>query len=258
MANGMRCIERSERRRLAPLFEATEAPRTVVACVVQGHGGVLSVDDVAEPRVAHIKLGPFAILAGDAEAPAARAAIAALPPWAIVLGPSAEWGRLILAEHPRASLGRRTSFTLRDRDADALQAMVSRVPAGCRVERIDLRLARRIGDEVDGALIFPPVFEDPEDFVARSVGYCAVERHSIVAGATAAVPYDGGFGIQVNTNETRRGNGLATAVSAALILHALREGVEPHWDTASVVSAGLARKLGYAPTGTYDTVALRG
>ena len=251
-------VDPLHRRRLLPLFEKTKAARTIVDCVLQGHGGAIWVDDEDAPRLARITLGPITIFGGDANAPSSGAMVDAPPELLVVIGDDKQWRDLVVVKRPRARVTQRTSFLLRDRNTDRLTQMAGRVLDGCRVERVDLRLARRIGTEVTRDLLFPSVFEGPEDFVARSVGYCAIDENRIVAGATAAVPYDSGFEIQVNTNENYRGRGLATAVSASLILHALREGMEPHWDTGSSISAGLARKLGYAQTGTYEVLELDG
>ena len=47
--------------------------------------------------------------------------------------------------------------------------------------------------------------------------------------------------------------GLATVVSAALILDCLENGKYPNWDAANTTSAKLAEKLGYEFDKAYDT-----
>ena len=50
-----------------------------------------------------------------------------------------------------------------------------------------------------------------------------------------------------------RRKGLATVVSAALILDCLEKGKYPNWDAANSTSAKLAEKLGYVFDKAYDT-----
>ena len=45
--------------------------------------------------------------------------------------------------------------------------------------------------------------------------------------------------------------GLATALSASLIVESLSRGLEPHWDAANPESCKLALKLGYTSAGSY-------
>ncbi len=64
-------------------------------------------------------------------------------------------------------------------------------------------------------------------------------------GATPYTRYKEGIEIEVDTVEEERRNGLATAVSAALILQCLDEGLYPSWDAQNMNSVHLAEKLGY-------------
>ena len=47
--------------------------------------------------------------------------------------------------------------------------------------------------------------------------------------------------------------GIATAISAALLLECVRRGLRPNWDAANPESCALAGKLGYTPIGTYES-----
>ena len=58
--------------------------------------------------------------------------------------------------------------------------------------------------------------------------------------------------IEVETSPYYRRCGLATVVSAALVLECLERGLEPCWDAANPASAGLARKLGLESVGCYN------
>lgn len=78
-----------------------------------------------------------------------------------------------------------------------------------------------------------------------------------MSAATTAIVADGAIEIQVNTEESARRQGLATAVSAALILHCLEHGIEPHWSTSDPVSHRLAERLGYVATENHDWLVLK-
>ncbi len=62
-----------------------------------------------------------------------------------------------------------------------------------------------------------------------------------------------GIEIEVATNYNHRRKGLATIVSAALILDCLEKEIYPNWDAANTTSAKLAEKLGYVFDKAYDT-----
>jgi RimJ/RimL family protein N-acetyltransferase len=82
----------------------------------------------------------------------------------------------------------------------------------------------------------------------QGVGFCVVHRKRIVSLAYSAFPFIDEFEVQVDTvdNPYYRRKGLATAVSAALIEHALENDIVPHWDAANLASRRLAEKLGYS------------
>ncbi len=73
----------------------------------------------------------------------------------------------------------------------------------------------------------------------------------IISGASSYAICNRGIEIQVNTNPAYRRQGLATIVSAALLVESLKTGRAPHWDAGNPESAQLAKKLGFIPLGTY-------
>jgi RimJ/RimL family protein N-acetyltransferase len=64
--------------------------------------------------------------------------------------------------------------------------------------------------------------------------------------ASTFTPFTDEFEMQVDTSDSdHRRKGLATAVSAALMVYALENGLTPQWDAANEASIHLALKLGY-------------
>lgn len=73
----------------------------------------------------------------------------------------------------------------------------------------------------------------------------------LVAGAASYSRYRGGIEVEVDTHPACRGQGLATAASAALLLACLDRGLYPSWDAHTRQSLALAEKLGYRYSHAY-------
>ena len=67
----------------------------------------------------------------------------------------------------------------------------------------------------------------------------------IVSGASSYTRYKEGIEIEVDTVESERRKGLASAVCSSLILECLRKGLYPSWDAHDMNSVQLARRFGY-------------
>ena len=97
------------------------------------------------------------------------------------------------------------------------------------------------------------LFDSAEDFERRGLGFAAIHRGAIVAGASAYTVYDGGIEIEADTAPEVRRQGLASACAARLVLACLEQGLYPSWDAHTRVSLALAEKLGYRSAGEYRT-----
>lgn len=100
---------------------------------------------------------------------------------------------------------------------------------------------------------FTSQFQSVEDYINRGIRYCVLYKGEVVCGASSYSIYDSGIEIEVATNYNHRRKGLATIVSAALILDCLEKEIYPNWDAANTTSAKLAEKLGYVFDKAYDT-----
>ena len=101
-------------------------------------------------------------------------------------------------------------------------------------------------------------FESLEDFIGRGFGYCILDEDEVVCLATTFLICDKGIEIQIDTRKSHRGKGLATVAAAQLMIHSMENNLDPNWDAANEVSAGLAKKLGYSPQGRYSIVFVAG
>ena len=93
-------------------------------------------------------------------------------------------------------------------------------------------------------------FSSPRDFIERGFGYFILRDDEIVSIASTFAVCKKGIEIQINTRVEHQGKGLA--------VHALKHHLDPNWDAANEISAGLAKKLGYTSQGTYTMIIYTG
>lgn len=245
-------LDRSERASLASMFEAKRAG-FLVDTILEGHAGMAMVDDKDSPNVAMLSYADVVVFEGDAGHPKARALAELLPEERAVLPSSGAWHSLLVDVWGERYVPiERFAFTYENLSAVHLQTLAERVPEGYEIQPIDLDMAETIA--ADPNLISPDHvrnFGTPQDFMDRGFGFCATNDGAIVAGASTYAVCSKGIEIQVNTQEAHRGRGLATVLSARLILEAWDRGLTASWDAANESSAALAGKLGYTPAGTW-------
>ncbi|PEJ83568.1 GNAT family N-acetyltransferase, partial [Bacillus toyonensis] len=133
-----------------------------------------------------------------------------------------------------------------------LQSFISTLPKGYELRRIDEHIANnstlhKLSED------FTSQFQSVEDYLNRGIGYSILYNGEVICGASSYSIYDKGIEIEVATDLNHRRKGLATVVSAALILDCLEKGKYPNWDAANTTSAKLAEKLGYVFDKAYDT-----
>lgn len=229
----------------------------IADAILEGSMGKVLVNDKENPCVAALSLPQYKmyILGGDARHPAAREFLAALPGFSTLFLDMPEWTELLDQVHKgKVIVLKRYAFSSESLDVEKLKRLRSQLSTNFQIERIDLRYAQRIADEksdlTNGQLFG---FASPQDFMERGFGYCALENEKIVCIASTGTVCSRGIEVQINTHKKYRGRGLASATGAALIIECLENGIDPNWDAATEVSAGLAKKLGYTPKGEYNT-----
>ena len=122
--------------------------------------------------------------------------------------------------------------------------MAETIPEGYELQRIDAEI-------YDQCLLNPltcdfvSCFESKEQYLELGRGMVLLKNGRIVSGASSYTRYKEGIEIEVDTVSEERRKGLATIVSAALILLCLEEGLYPSWDAQNMFSVHLAEKLGY-------------
>lgn len=239
-------MRRTNLESLAPLYSDRTTLRAVVDAVLEGSLGAARADSPARPRVARLDVGCYAVFGGDAAAPGATALVrSVVRPRELVFPDRDDWRRLLhdtfadLAPRPMCS------YAVDFLDPEYLRKLSADVPAGFSIEPIDAALASRLGPEHEPHGM--QVFGNADDFARRGLGYCALADGVIACAATSYTVARGSLELAIATHPEFRRRGLARAVAARLMVHALERGVVPHWNAANPVSQRLAVTLGYRP-----------
>ncbi|PGX12826.1 GNAT family N-acetyltransferase [Bacillus sp. AFS033286] len=241
------------REKLVTMFE--DFNNVVLLSYLQGHMGTAWVNNLENPTVAQVTIGIFTFYAGDSNAKETEELVRNIPDRMLVIVNSEDWKKRL-----ETFYGRKIDKFLRykfKRNAEVfnrskLQSFISVLPKGYELRRID-------EDIVNNPTLhkasedFTSQFQSVEDYINQGIGYCILYKGEVVCGASSYIIYDDGIEIEVATDQNHRRKGLATVVSAALILDCLEKGKYPNWDAANTTSAKLAEKLGYIFDRAYDT-----
>ena len=208
-------------------------------------------DNLENPQVAELVYPAFRIsfIGGDVHTPAVRAYAAQIKAPKFIMPASQDWRGLLEELYPgRVVVNPRFAFSSASLDPQHLQTLAAPLPDGYQLKKLDLPLAQKL--EQAGYDFSPDHmtnFDSVEDFLTRGFGYCVLHQDEIVCVASTFTACKQGIEIQINTNKSHRGKGLATITAAHLILESLEKGLDPGWDAATEKSANLAKKLGYTP-----------
>ncbi len=232
--------ELSDISKAESLFEGWE--ETLVYSCLQKVMGKIFVTDPEHPVSAMAYVGCFAFYAGVPD----RELVLDKPPGFTIMTPRNEaWGALIEECFPEAqkvtryAIKKNTTF-----DIAELKKLSETLPEGYKIRPIDEEVYDLcLADPM--TVDFVSVFETKERYMELGRGMVVFRDGRIVSGASSYTRYNEGIEIEVDTAEDEQGQGLATAVCAALILRCLDEGLYPSWDAANKVSVRLAEKLGY-------------
>jgi hypothetical protein len=227
---------------VASLFEGHRLKRIDIDATLDGATGSVTTDNLRTPRTARIQSGGYSIFGGDPDLPESKQLVQECSRSIVV--EDDRWEELLIQiQGHRLGKFVRYEFSSENLDQAHLQGLVGRLPTEFHLQAMDVELAgsavKDIGQICLGA------FRTPADQVDSGPGFCVAKGDRVVSAATAAVVCKYGIDIQITTHAEFRRLGLATSVSAALILRCLERSIEPHWSAANDWSAELARKLGY-------------
>ena len=223
--------------------------------ILEGSMGEVLVDDPDNPQTAILSIPEFKIsfLGGEANREVVEDYLNDLPFFATLMFGSEEWPQELKTIHPdRWLVMPRFAFSSDSLNIEYLKGLKNKISDRYRIEKINLEIATLIMNEkteITEEQLFG--FESAEGFMKRGMGYCVFEGEEMVSIGAAGVACKKGIEIQINTAKEHKKKGLATAVAAALIIDCLEQGIDPNWDAATEISAGLAKKLGYTENGRY-------
>ncbi len=215
---------------------------TLIYSCLQKVMGKIFVTDPESPVSAMAYVGCFAFYAGEPD----KELVMAKPKGFVIMTPqNKEWEACIEACFPAAKKMTRYAIKKDTKfDISLLRSMVKKLPEGYELKEIDK-------DVYDLCLTDPmtrdfvSVFDSKDNYLKIGRGMVIMRSGRIVAGASSYTRYNEGIEIEVETAPEERRKGLATIVSAALILRCLDEGLYPSWDAQNINSVHLAEKLGY-------------
>lgn len=84
-----------------------------------------------------------------------------------------------------------------------------------------------------------------ESFSQSGAGAVAWHENKIVASASSFFTYNNEVELDVSTDESCRGKGLASACTALMLQDCEKRGIVVHWDAQNEPSRGLAEKFGF-------------
>ncbi len=268
-------------QRAAPVYADVWFDRSSIDSVLAGQrAGRVFVDDPSRPSAAllfhHIgnnyPAGEVsgALLSFIRETPAEPGVFSI--PFIRYYAASAAWEQAILDGAPAfVQVTPRRTFVLEDCAQTPFANWRDLLPPGVEIRRIDRALAKRVDRELSDQYIGPVWHEDGfapdrypaagyDNFVRKSVGFCALMDGKIVSAAWAGSLSDGHIDVEIETADGYRGRGLATLTCAALLEECAARGLASEWicDTANLASGRLALRLGHRELPPVKNIAWRG
>ena len=249
-------LTKANRIRLARAFKHVPRVDLSIECAIEGQMGKAYVDDIQEPTVFKIEVGPFFYFAGDAAGGSARTMLKNMLPYTLFMPSSPGWieaAKSMYAE--RLVRMDRNNFSSENISTDRLERLYQSSAFKEDVRQIDLSFAEQhwAGDH----FVDISDFDSPQDFVKRGVGFYLQKHGKIVGAAYASLVCSRGIEISIFVCEDYRRHGIATVLASRLLKWCINHNVDPHWDAANLESCRLAEKLGYIQTGVYQVYYLK-
>lgn len=248
-------------KKLLPLFDSLED--TLILSCLQNHMGRAWADHLEQPTFAVLQVSDFVFLAGDVSSPYVIPFLKELltvteRDLLLIITKDETFGNLLqnLYGDKFKAIKRYKLQMPPQFDTVLLQDVINHIPSGYTLCPLEGKWYDQALKE-DWSRDLVSSFGSLEDYMARGLGMVLIKDGEIVSGASSYSIYTGGLEIEIDTKEPYRKQGLARIVGAALILAALRKGLDPHWDAANETSVRLAQRLGYLYQGSYTTYLIR-
>ena len=229
--------------------------RGFVPAVLAGGMGDAFADDMDNPKVGCLHLSRFYLLAGEADSDAAIEMVGEIPRESVLVGANANWeGRIRQVWGDNLDSWTRVAFGPGRWDRARLQTFARDLPAGYVIKPVTDAEVEGFAKLADWLISNYPTHNA---FLAQGFGFAIEYAGKVVAGCGSFAVGGGKIDCGIATLPNFRRRGLATAVAAAMILHCLEHDIDPCWDAANEISAGLAEKLGFTNPTPYNAYTLR-
>jgi len=249
-------LTKANRVKLARAFKHVPRVDLSIQCAIEGQMGKGFVDNLQEPTVFKIQVGPFFYFAGDATRLSGRAMLESIAPYTLFMPSSPGWieaGKTMYGE--RLVGFDRYSFSAERISAEHLDHLCRISSFKEEVRRMDLSFAAHLWGQ--DHFVDLSMFDTAEDFVQRGIGFYLQKHGTFVGAAYSSLVCSRGIEISLFVSEKYRRQGIATILASRLLTWCLENNAEANWDAANLESCKLAEKLGYIQTGTYQAYYFR-
>ena len=237
----MQKLEKEQLKIASKFFKETKFYMCKTA--LQGYMGEVYVDDIENPKFSFAFVERFCFIDGDSNSELAENALANIDKYYKVIIANENWFEKIEKVYNnsitdyRNAIKKDTIF-----DKEKLLNYINSLDSEYEIKNINKDLYVRI-KETDSWVTNLGMTVNYEEY---GIGFCAInKKDEIVAIVTSDMVYDDGIEINIKVKETERKKGIATALSASIILECIKRNIYPSWDAANSNSLNLARKLGY-------------
>ena len=244
-------LTKANRIRLARAFKYVPRVDLSIECAIEGQMGQAFVDDLQEPTVFKIQVGPFFYFAGDATGPGGRAMLENIVPYTLFMPSLPGWieagktmygGRLVGLD--------RCSFSSGHISAEHLDHLCQISAFRKDVRQMDLPFTAQLWGQ--DHFVDLSDFDSAEDFVQRGIGFYSEKHGTVVGAAYSSLVCSRGIEVSVFVLEDYRRQGIATILASRLLKWCIENNAQANWDAANLESCKLAEKLGYIQTGEYQ------
>jgi GNAT superfamily N-acetyltransferase len=245
-------LNKINRLKIADAFRTVPRVDMSIPCVVEGQMGQAFVDDLEQPTIYHVVIGPFHYFAGTAVSPPAQTMMADFPAYNLLMPSTPGWAELAHQQlGDTLQTNTRHSFSSDSLSASHLNQLLNDGSFQGEVVAMDTAVAHQLSTA--SQLYFDLAdFDSAQDFATRGLGFVALVDTQPVGIAYSSLVCSQGIEISIFVDEAHRRQGIATALGAHLLLACLQRGLHPNWDAANPESVKLATKLGYRSLGSYE------
>ena len=246
-------LSRHNRQRLARAFTNVTDVDISVQSVLEDQMGTAYTDSIENPERFMIEQdGFFSYFAGDFSTESGQAFLADVPGGRLLMAGSPGWQDALKIYGDRLKAITRYSFSSDSLTLNHLKSLATSNPDTASIQKMTLELAE------SGYPYFEiGAFDSTEDFIQRGTGYCMIAEDKIVAVAYSSLACNSAIEISIFVDDAYRRKGVATTLSAQLLIECLEQGITPHWDAANKESCALAEKLGYTFQSEYTAYFLK-